>query len=335
MCLAIHIKCMKKILTISLILILLAVAGAFALVKYINFQYKKPVALLEEQIITINKGDAISKISDNLFASDFNKIIFSKLAIVKGRDGDIKTGEFLIPKAASIKNILDIITSNNTINYKITIVEGYQKYQIRNIFTGIDNLSGEIPEIKKEGLFLPDTYLYKSGDTKESILNRAKDSMNKYLDEVWLKRDKTTPLKSKYEALVLASIIEKETSQEGEYKVVASVFINRLNKRMKLQADSTSIYGITNGEKKFNRKLYKGDLAKKNEFNTYYIKGLPKKPICNPSRKAIDAAVNPAKTKYLYFVADGTGGHVFSKTSKEHERNVVRWRKIKKKRFNK
>jgi UPF0755 protein len=160
-------------------------------------------------------------------------------------------------------------------------------------------------------------------------LDKAQEEMNKYLESAWEQRDLTIPLKNKQEALILASIIEKETSQEDEYKLVSSVFINRLQKNMKLQADSTAIYGVTNGEQPFSRKLYTKDLNKINDYNTYIKNGLPIAPICNPGKKAIDAVMHPENTDYLFFVADGTGGHVFSKTINEHEKNVIKWRKIK------
>lgn len=320
---------MKKLLITLSILIILSIAGVFAIKYYIDGQYIMPRNLPEEQIILIERGDTINTVAKKLQLTEDQTFWFTKIARIKGRDKDIKTGEFSIPAIANIKQLLDAITSNDTISYKVTIIEGYQKYQIPTIFVGIDNLAGDMPEITQEGIYMPDTYYYKSGHAKSSILQRAQTAMEEYLDNAWQNKAKDLPIKTKEEALILASVVEKETSQDDEYKLVASVFMNRLNKGMKLQADSTSIYGITNGEKKFNRKLYTGDLAKKNEFNTYYIKGLPKRPICNPSRQAIDAVMHPAETDYLYFVADGTGGHVFAKTGKEHDRNVIKWRKIK------
>lgn len=322
---------MKKILIITLLFFVMLICGLFATYKIAMHYYEKPIASLKEQIIVINKGDSVSKISSYLGLDSKSSFMLSHLSKLDNKSVNIKTGEFLIPEKSSIESILKIITSNNTVDYKITIVEGYQKYQVRDIFNGIDNVVGDSPDVKQEGVFLPDTYLYKSGDSKQSILNRAKKAMQDYLDNAWNNRDKKIPIKNKKEALILASVIEKETSKANEYKIVSSVFMNCLKRKMKLQADSTAIYGITQGNKKFNRKLYKGDLKKENLYNTYYVKRLPVAPICNPSKKAIDAVMHPANTKYLYFVADGTGGHVFSKTSKEHERNVLRWRKIKKK----
>lgn len=318
-------KTLHKILLLSLFIILLISLG---LSKSIKYQYTRSV-VAEEQILIVNRGDSISSISNKLMLGDKSKFWFSKMARINGVDKVIKAGEFLIPEHASIKDLLDIISSNNTIDYKVTIIEGYQKYQIPEIFNGIENMYGEIPFISQEGVFMPDTYYYKTGATKDSVLKRANEAMENYLSDSWGNREKSIPIKTKREALILASIIEKETAQNDEYKLVSSVFMNRLKRGMKLQADSTAIYGVTNGEKKFNRKLFKGDLAKQNEYNTYYIKGLPKSPICNPGKKAIDAVMHPANTDYLYFVADGTGGHVFAKSGKEHERNVVKWRKIK------
>jgi UPF0755 protein len=320
---------MKKIFITISILLFLVIAGLFALRQSIEYQYTRQIDLVLNQILTINSGDSINTVANKVFNSDKDKFVFTKIAGIKNRDTDIKTGEFLIPEKVSIEELLDIVSSNNTINYKVTIIEGYQKYQMASVFNGIKNMSGDNPIVTQEGIFMPDTYYYKTGDTKASVLKRANNAMDKYLTNAWDNRDESLPIKTKREALILASIVERETGQSDEYKLVSSVFMNRLKRGMKLQADSTSIYGITNGERKFNRKLYTGDLAQKNSYNTYYIKSLPKEPICNPGKEAIDAVMHPADTKYLYFVADGTGGHVFAKTGKEHERNVVQWRKIK------
>lgn len=321
---------MKTHIKTNLVMIpIIAFAAVLFLMQSIEYQYSKKIDLTDQRILTVERGDSTRAISKKLFFNNKQSFLFSKIASIKGRDIKIKAGEFIIPEKSSIKDILDIVTSNNTINYKVTIIEGFQKYQIPSIFNGIDNTLGEMPPITQEGVFMPDTYYYKTGDSKKEILVRANKAMGEYLDKAWEGRDKNIPIKTKKEALILASIVEKETSQDDEYKIVASVFMNRLDKGMKLQADSTAIYGITNGKKKFNRKLYKGDLAKINKYNTYVVKKLPIAPICNPGKKAIDAVMHPADTDYLFFVADGTGGHVFTSSGKQHERNVIKWHKIK------
>ena len=324
-------KVMKKLIKFIFILIVLAGVGLLAVYSFIEYKYSREINLPKEKVLVINKGDSISSVANKLFSDDKQRFFFTKIARLKKQDTDIKVGEFLIPQKTSIENLLEFISSNNTINYKVTIIEGYQKYQMAEVFNGIENMTGEIPVVTQEGVFMPDTYYYKTGDTKGSIFKRANTAMDKYLTKAWENRDINIPIKTKREALILASIIERETGQADEYKLVSSVFINRINKGMKMQADSTAIYGVTNGESKFDRKLYTKDLEKKNDFNTYYIKGLPSEPICNPGKQAIDAVMHPADTKYLYFVADGTGGHVFAETGKQHERNVVQWRKIKNK----
>jgi UPF0755 protein len=320
---------MSKIIIILISFILLIAITLICSIKFISYKYNENIDLGQSQILTINTGDNLNKVANQLFTKKQEIFWFKHLAKYNKKDGQIKTGEFSIPQTVSIKKLLEIITSNNTINYQITIVPGSVKFQIENIFTGIDNLTGEAV-VKAEGIYLPNTYFYKSGDSKQSILDRAEKQMDEYLNDTWNKKPENTLLKSKQEALILASIIEKETATPEEYCLVSSVFHNRLNKGMKLQADSTAIYGVTLGEKKFNRKLYEGDLQKNNEYNTYIIKGLPKSPISTPSKQAINCAINPDETEYLYFVANGTGGHTFATNITDHQNNVIAWRKFKK-----
>ncbi|OPZ78445.1 MAG: putative aminodeoxychorismate lyase [Alphaproteobacteria bacterium ADurb.Bin438] len=178
---------------------------------------------------------------------------------------------------------------------------------------------------------MPETYHYHYGVKKKEIFNRIKESMATYIDTVWDKRVSNLPFTTKEEALTLASIVERETSIPSEYPEVASVYINRLKIDMKLQADPTVIYAVSNGTAVLNRLLTLADLKIDNPYNTYVNKGLPPSPICNPGKKAIDAVLNPAETEYLFFVADGTGGHVFTKNYKDHSKKVSEWRKINKK----
>jgi UPF0755 protein len=190
-------------------------------------------------------------------------------------------------------------------------------------------LDGTIAEIPPDGSLLPDTYHYSYGDKRSEILGRMTKAMDGALAELWAKRAADLPLTSPTEALILASIVEKETGVADERAHVASVFLNRLGKGMRLQSDPTIIYGLFGGEgKPADRPIYQSDLKKDTPYNTYMIKGLPPTPIANPGKDALEAVANPWKTQDLYFVADGTGGHVFAATLDEHNANVRRWRKL-------
>ena len=319
----------KNILIILVVLVAINIASFAVMLKVVKHQYSRPI-YVGEQILTIKTGDTLDKIANKVFSQHRDKFWFKKISAIKKCDTEIKTGEFFISHEISIEGLLELISSNNTVDYKITIVEGFQKYQLEGMFGEINNLSGDIPEINHEGEYLPNTYFYKAGDSRESILKRAKNAMDDYLTESWKNRDRSILVETPRDALILASIIEKETAKADEYALVASVFMNRIRDGMKLQADSTAIYGLTHGNRKFNRRLFTGDLAKENKFNTYHIEGLPRTPICNPGKKAIDAVMHPAETNYLFFVANGSGGHAFSETNAEHNKNVKTWRSFKK-----
>ena len=208
---------------------------------------------------------------------------------------------------------------------KITLPEGLTNAEIAQILNENPYLSGELALGDKQGLILPETYTFPFGTARQKIVAEAQADMQKTLDEAWNARDLNLPIKNKKELLILASIIEKETGIVDERPLVASVFLNRLRKGMRLQTDPTVIYAITEGETSFGRSLKKKDLKIDSPYNTYLNYGLPPGPICNPGREAIMAAAHPAESDYLYFVADGKGGHRFAKSLSEHNRNVKTW----------
>jgi len=218
---------------------------------------------------------------------------------------------------------------NGDVHYrKVTFSEGLSNHSILRIIDLAEGLIGDISEIKiKEGTLLTDTYKYQRGDTKESVVKRMQDSMMQFLDEAWGKRQANLPVKTKEEALILASIIEKETGLPEERRKVASVFVNRLKIGMKLQSDPTVVYAFTKGNVDLERDIRRSDLARKSSYNTYYVYGLPPTPIANSGREAILATLNPDQTKYLYFVATGNGGHNFSTNLREHINFVNRYKK--------
>jgi len=214
------------------------------------------------------------------------------------------------------------------VRLRIAMAEGVTSWQVVEALKATDFLENDAAEIPSEGMLAPDSYEVKSGDSISSLLARMQKAQVKILDDAWAAKASGLPLASKQEALILASIVEKETGIAAERRQVASVFVNRLNQGMRLQTDPTVIYGITKGKGILGRGLRRSELRRKTDYNTYQIDGLPKGPIANPGKAAIEAALNPDSTEYIFFVADGTGGHAFAKTLKEHNANVAKWRVI-------
>src|SRR5262245_23995361 len=240
----------------------------------------------------------------------------------------IKAGEYEVPAHISMQALVDLLQSGKVVQRRLTVPEGMTTGEVIELVRKTEALAGEITLDLKEGDLLPETYFYSRDDTRDGLLSRMKEAMDKTLDEAWRKRAAGLPLANRREALVLASIIEKETAIPAERARVAAVYINRLRRRMKLESDPTVIYGLTGGKASFNRELTRADLASTSPYNTYMAVGLPPGPICNPGRASIVAATNPARDRSLYFVADGQGGHVFAANLLEHNRNVERWRQI-------
>lgn len=240
----------------------------------------------------------------------------------------LKAGEYEFPKAASVRQVLDTIISGRSILQKITIPEGLTSQQIADRLRAEPGLAGEITSVPPEGMLLPDTYRFSRGANRQEILDRMRAEQAKVLMALWEARDPSLPLKTPEEALTLASIVEKETGRADERPRVAAVFVNRLRKGMRLQSDPTIIYGIVGGQGPLGRPITRADIDGKTPYNTYQIDGLPPGPICNPGRAAIAATLNPPATQDLYFVADGTGGHVFTSTLKDHNAAVQNWRQV-------
>jgi UPF0755 protein len=222
----------------------------------------------------------------------------------------------------------DLVEREQITVYRVAIPEGLTSWQIVQGLNRADFLSGEVADIPAEGALAPDTYEVRRGEDRNDILARMQAAQEAILAEVWAQRVDGLPISTPEEALILASIIEKETSVPDERRQVASVFVNRLNRGMRLQTDPTVIYGVTNGRGVLGRGIRQSELQDDNPWNTYVIDGLPPTPIANPGRAAIEAAVNPDTTPYVFFVADGTGGHAFAETLEEHNENVARWRQI-------
>ena len=313
------------------------ILGAYSAV---NYQYEaKPKGETAETIFEVPRGSGLSSIASRLEKDGLIKsaFIFKLVTKLRGNEGNFKAGEFVITQPASMSKIYETLAEGKAVLYPFTAPEGLTSAQIIRAMANVETLTGEVTSIPAEGTMLPETYMTPKGMTRAALVKKMQDAQTKIIDDLWDKRQEGLPLKSKAEALILASIVEKETGVGAERDVVAGVFINRLNKGMRLQTDPTIIYGISKGEPLVNKKgqrrtLYRSEIDRKTPWNTYQIDGLPPTPICNPGAEAIAAVLQPAKTDYLFFVADGTGGHVFAKTNREHVNNVNKWRKIERQR---
>jgi len=258
--------------------------------------------------------------------------LFRVALVIDPSPKPIKAGEYEIPAHVSMQALVDLLQSGKVVQRRLTVPEGTTTAEVIELVRKTEALTGDITLDLKEGDLLPETYFYSRDDTRDGLLMRMKEAMEKTLDEAWRKRSPGLPLANRREALVLASMIEKETAIPAERAKVAAVFINRLRRRMRLESDPTVIYALTGGKGSFNRELTRADLQSTSPYNTYMVVGLPPGPICNPGRASIVAATTPARERLLYFVADGQGGHAFAMTMLEHNRNVERWRQIQRER---
>ncbi|PCI01561.1 MAG: aminodeoxychorismate lyase [Alphaproteobacteria bacterium] len=318
----------------SFLLILGAALGVMGLLY--TFQTAGPLA--EDTVFQVKRGQGVRQIARDLETQNIiiNQYPFMAGAKLKNSGKPIQAGEYEIVAGASIASILNQMQSGKVLHRRLTIPEGKTSYEIIQILNQKEGLQGAVKSIPPEGSLLPETYAYSIEDTRLDKISQMQEAMNNALNTAWNARVADLPFTSSEEALILASIVEKETARADEYAKVAGVFINRLRKGMKLQTDPTVIYGITKGRHKnegrgpLGRRLLTKDLRKDTPYNTYTRKGLPPTPICNPGKAAIEAVMNPATHDYIFFVADGTGGHAFAKTLAQHNANVAKWRKIRK-----
>ena len=315
-----------------LIVLIVVLAGVVAYGKH-EFSSEGPLGV--PTIFMVEKGASMRGVSEKLEAEGVidSALLFRLGARYTGQDRGLRFGEYEVPARISMEALLDLLTSGETIQHRITVAEGLTSWQIVEILRQADVLTGEIGEIPPEGTLAPNTYFVTRGDSRGEILARMQADQKAILDAAWAGRDENLPLKSPEEVLTLASIVEKETGVPEERGRVASVFINRLKRGMRLQSDPTIIYGITEGKEMLGRGIRQSELENETPYNTYVIEGLPPTPIANPGKDAIMAVVNPDETPYLYFVADGTGGHAFAESLAEHNRNVRRWRSIERERL--
>lgn len=317
------------VMTMVVIICVAAVAGFY----YMISAFQEPGPLEANTHFMVRPGAGLAEIATNLERNGIisDARIFRYVTATYLRDGEtLKAGEYEIKANASMKDIMDVLESGKSILYSVVLPEGLTVRQMMLRLAEDPVLEGDLPaELPAEGSLRPDTYKFSRGSKRADIIQQMRVAQQKMIDQIWEKRDPDLPIKTKEEFVVLASIVEKETGKDDERAHVASVFINRLQKGMRLQSDPTIVYGIFGGEgKPSDRPIFKSDLAKATPYNTYQIKGLPPTPISNPGRAALEAVANPWRTNDLYFVADGTGGHVFAATLEEHNANVRRWRKV-------
>jgi UPF0755 protein len=327
-----HGGCLRRLFLLAGLLLFLAAgaaAGGWLWLQRIYLPAEGPLA--ESATIVLPRGAGLAGISQLLAEAGIieQPLAFGLAARLSGRDRRLQAGEYRFEPGISPDAVLAKLEQGDVLLHKMTLPEGLTTAEIYAELAAAPFLSGDLPPPPAEGSLLPDTWLVPLDEPRAKLVARMAAAMQKALDEAWAARAADLPLKTEEDALILASIIEKETALPAEYPLVAAVFVNRLHKGMPLQTDPTVIYALTGGKAPLDRELTRADLALDDPYNTYLHPGLPPGPITNPGKGAIQAAVAPADVPYLYFVADGTGGHAFATTLAEHNRNVAKWRKAK------
>ncbi|MTI17613.1 endolytic transglycosylase MltG [Rhodobacteraceae bacterium RKSG542] len=295
-------------------------------------RFEEPGPLKQEATVVIPNGSSLATISDRLIDAGVidNTFVFEGAVRVYKNQNKMKAGEYAFAAGSSMREVMNDLVSGRAVFHSVTFPEGWTSAQIVDRLNKNEVLLGEISAIPVEGSLMPETYSFTRGTTRQKILDEMGAAMSKNLERVWRGRTQDLPINSPEELVILASIVEKETSKADERNRVAGVFVNRLNKGMKLQSDPTILYGLYGSDAwlKDRSGITRSELNQKNPYNTYQIKALPPGPIGNPGVAALEAVANPSRTKDLYFVADGTGGHAFAETYKQHQNNVAKWRKI-------
>ncbi|MFM7027767.1 MAG: endolytic transglycosylase MltG [Chakrabartia sp.] len=284
-----------------------------------------PGPLEKDQNFVVAQGESLSQVATRLEQQGAIRSArtFRLRARLFGGEGHIQAGRFALPKGTSQRTLLDILQGAKILRRYVTIPEGMPAIMVRERLMATPGLTGDIP-VPAEGSILPDTYEIGAGESRAAVVARMQNAMDRAWAELWPKRAANSPVRTRQEAITLAAIVEKETGKAEERRRIAGLYANRLRTGMRLQADPTVIYPITKG-KPLGRRILRSELRADNGYNTYARAGLPKGPITNPGRASIEAVLNPEATPFLYFVADGRGGHVFAKTLPEHNRNVARW----------
>jgi UPF0755 protein len=316
---------------ITILILLMIGAG-------VSYYYGKQILesagpLKEDRIVNIPARAGKRDISDVLQKEgviNVNPWIFIGSVYALKASSDLKPGEYLFQKNASLRDVIGTMVEGKVVQHAITIPEGLTSEQIVARLSDNDIFAGSVREIPREGTLLPETYKFPRGATREQVIQRMQQTQKRVLAEIWERRNPDIPIKSPEQLVTLASIVEKETGRADERSRVAAVFTNRLRQKIKLQSDPTIIYGMVGGKGTLGRPIKRSEITQPSPYNTYVIEGLPPGPISNPGRASLEATANPARTRDLFFVADGTGGHTFTETYDAHQKNVAKLRAMEK-----
>jgi peptidoglycan lytic transglycosylase G len=319
----------NAIITILLVA-MLGTAGAYY---YGKQKLEAPGPLQEDKVVNIPARSGMSDIADTLQREgviDNNRWAFIGAVFALKARSDLKPGEYQFQKNASLRDVIGTIVDGKVVQHAITIPEGLTSEQIVGRLTDNDIFAGSVHEIPREGTLLPETYKFPRGTTRDQVIARMQQAQKRIVAEIWEHRNPDIPVKTPEQLVTLASIIEKETGKADERSRVAAVYVNRLRQKMKLQSDPTIIYGLVGGKGTLGRPIKRSEITQPSPYNTYVVDGLPPGPIANPGRASLEAAANPARTRDLFFVADGTGGHSFTETYDQHQKNVAKLRAMEK-----
>ncbi|WP_457092013.1 endolytic transglycosylase MltG [Microvirga sp. P5_D2] len=308
-----------------------AIAGIFGFT-FLEREITAKGPLQSDKVVVIPRNTGTGEIASILKQEGVinQPFLFEAYALINRQRGQMKAGEFQFKAGTSIEEAIDTLVQGKAILHTVTVPEGLTSEQIIARLYENETLSGDVTDTPREGTLLPDTYKFERGTTRQQIINTMQAAQRQAITQIWQRRSSELPIKSPQELTILASIVEKETGRADERTRVAGVFINRLMRRMKLQSDPTIVYGLVGGKGTLGRGIMRSEIEAATPYNTYVIEGLPPGPIANPGRAALEAVANPSRTKDLYFVADGSGGHAFAESYEQHQRNVSRWRQLEK-----
>jgi peptidoglycan lytic transglycosylase G len=313
-----------------ILFVMIAVGGTYI---YGRQKIEAPGPLQQDKIVNIPTRAGVTDIADILQREgviDSNRWAFIGSVFALRARSELKPGEYQFQKNASLRDVISTIVDGKVVQHSVTIPEGLTSEQIVARLSDNDIFSGTVREMPREGTLLPETYKFPRGTPREQVIVRMQQAQKRVLAEIWERRSPDLPIKNPEQLVTLASIVEKETGKADERSRVAAVFVNRLRQKIKLQSDPTIIYGLVGGKGTLGRPIKRSEIQQPSPYNTYVIEGLPPGPIANPGRASLEAAANPARTRDLYFVADGTGGHAFSDSYDQHQKNVAKLRAMEK-----
>jgi UPF0755 protein len=319
----------NAVITIVLVLMI----GAGGIYVYGKQKLEAPGPLQEDKVVNIPARAGMTDIADILQREgviDNNRWAFIGSVFALKARSELKPGEYSFQKSASLRDVIGTIVEGKVVQHAVTIPEGLTSEQIVARLSENDIFAGAVREMPREGTLLPETYKFPRGTSRDQVIARMQQTQKRVLAEIWERRNPDIPVKTPEQLVTLASIVEKETGKADERSRVAAVFVNRLRQRIKLQSDPTIIYGLVGGRGTLGRPIKRSEIQQPSPYNTYVVEGLPPGPIANPGRASLEAAANPARTRDLFFVADGTGGHAFTETYDQHQKNVAKLRTMEK-----